>query len=62
MKFSFWKDEVDADRSCWMERGKAHVYFLVVLRVFFDATREADHEQIGASSIIILLFLLYDLR
>ena len=57
MKFSHWNNGVDPDQSCWIERGKAHVFFLIVLRVFYEMSNEICQQQIGQSGAIRLVHI-----
>ena len=46
MKFRTWGNEVDPDKSYWYEGGKETVFYLNVIRVFYESGHPA-YEEIG---------------
>ena len=49
MKFKTWGNEVDPDKSYWYEYGKETVFYLNVIRVFYEGGPPA-YEEIGEES------------
>ena len=46
MKFKTWSNEVDPDKSYWSEYGNETVFYLNVIRLFYEAGPPA-YEEIG---------------
>lgn len=46
MKFKTWSNEVDPDKSYWSEYGKETVFYLNVIRLFYESGPPA-YEEIG---------------
>ena len=40
MKFKSWGNTVHADKCVWRESGKHKMYYLFILRIFFEVGRD----------------------